>query len=406
MKCFLILLSAWSICMLHADAQHDTIRLMNPSFEDTPKHSEGVRGWIDCGFPGETPPDVQPFESMATDVPWGQSNNIRAHDGHTYLGMVVRDNDTYERVAQRLSHPLHKDTCYRFSMYLCSSDDYMSLTHATNQIANYSEPAVINIRGGHYACDMGELLSTSTTIDHREWRRYDFVFQPSEDYEFIMIEAYYKSPALFLYNGNILLDNASDIIAFSCEISDPFLAMHQKEDTPDDAVVHTRDRSTRSSAPSTTSSSKQAGIAIPNTKSHTEIEAPKEIKLKTLQRNHIAIGQAIRIDYLHFAADTSSINQESYEVLNEIAYFLMQNPDIQIEIGGHTNGKPPDSYCNALSTARAKSVAQYLYDLGLSEDQVTYKGYGKRMPIASNQTHWGRQQNQRVEIKILNMNTN
>ena len=79
-------------------AQDDPIELNNPSFEDFARASKEPRGWYDCGFPGETPPDVQPSGGFEVFKP--------AYEGRTYLGMVVRDNDTWESVAQRLSRPL------------------------------------------------------------------------------------------------------------------------------------------------------------------------------------------------------------------------------------------------------------------------------------------------------------
>jgi len=63
--------------------------------------------------------------------------------------------------------------------------------------------------------------------------------------------------------------------------------------------------------------------------------------------------------------------------------------------------KRQEEYCDLLSTARAKSVADYLVAKGIPATQVTYKGYGKRAPLVSNDTARGRKRNQRVEIKVL-----
>lgn len=74
-----------------------------------------------------------------------------------------------------------------------------------------------------------------------------------------------------------------------------------------------------------------------------------------------------------------------------------------VEIGGHTNSIPPHEYCDRLSTARAQNVAEYLREKGILVEQVQFKGYGKRVPIASNETAAGRLKNQRVELKIISM---
>jgi len=64
---------------------------------------------------------------------------------------------------------------------------------------------------------------------------------------------------------------------------------------------------------------------------------------------------------------------------------------------------PDDEYCDRLSTSRAKNIALYLYERGIPQSQISYKGYGKRQPIATNQTVDGRRRNQRVEIKIVSL---
>ncbi len=129
------------------------------------------------------------------------------------------------------------------------------------------------------------------------------------------------------------------------------------------------------------------------------IEQPKV--LPELIREKIVIGQTLRINELYFLADSAIISEESNQVLSEIYSFLKANPDIAIEIGGHTNGIPSHEYCDKLSEARAKNIAYFLYNKGVPESQIAYKGYGKRVPIATNETLAGRQKNQRVEIKIV-----
>jgi outer membrane protein OmpA-like peptidoglycan-associated protein len=131
----------------------------------------------------------------------------------------------------------------------------------------------------------------------------------------------------------------------------------------------------------------------------------KEKKITTeLNSDKITMGQTIQINKLYFQADTSSINEDSYAALDEVYDFLNENPNVRIEVGGHTNGIPEDEYCDKLSNARAQAVAAYLIRKGISPSRLEYKGYGKRKPIASNNTKEGRRRNQRVEIKILNVN--
>lgn len=124
--------------------------------------------------------------------------------------------------------------------------------------------------------------------------------------------------------------------------------------------------------------------------------------LKELTRA-VSSGQTIQMQKLQFEADSSQIQESVKPLLNEIYLFLKDNPSIVVEIGGHTNNLPPEEYCDQLSTARARAVAEYMVGKGIPSDRVFYKGYGKRKPLFSNRTEDGRRRNQRVEIKILRL---
>ena len=129
----------------------------------------------------------------------------------------------------------------------------------------------------------------------------------------------------------------------------------------------------------------------------------REKFIPDLDVNKVVVGQKLRINELNFTSDSSSITQDNYDILNEVYDFLVANPKVMIEIGGHTNTIPPHEYCDQLSTARAKNVAEYLYSRGIAKGRISYKGYGKREPLTESTSAVGRQRNQRVEIKILEM---
>lgn len=135
------------------------------------------------------------------------------------------------------------------------------------------------------------------------------------------------------------------------------------------------------------------------------VKVPKPKILPELDISKIKVGQTLQIDNLFFQADSSTITDRSFEVLEEVYEFMNEHPKVVIEIGGHTNNIPPDEYCDRLSTARAKAVADFLYQKGIIQDRISYRGYGKRNPIASNRSAAGRKKNQRVEIKILRVDT-
>lgn len=178
------------------------IRLSNPSFEDAPKNGKTPSGWATCGWrESETPPDIQPG-SFGVEK--------EAQEGSTYLGMVVRDNETREALGQRLSAPLLRHGSYSFSLWLARSEQYLSNSRVSEEPANFGTPAKLLIWGGNNYCDKAELLGESEIVSGFEWLLYEFVFNPEDsDYTHILLEAYYKTPVLFAYNGNILVDNCS-----------------------------------------------------------------------------------------------------------------------------------------------------------------------------------------------------
>lgn len=132
-------------------------------------------------------------------------------DGRTYLGLVVRDNDTWEMVGQKLSKPLEMGATYSFSLNLCRSLTYVSASRSTSEPVNYSTPAVLRIWGGFEPCNRSEMLATSEPVIDINWKEYQFTLSPSHNFTHIVLEAFYKTPISRPFNGNLLLDNASDI---------------------------------------------------------------------------------------------------------------------------------------------------------------------------------------------------
>jgi outer membrane protein OmpA-like peptidoglycan-associated protein len=367
------------------EAQEGTIYLANPSFEDFPRQGKAPRNWYDCGFEGETPPDIQPSGNPSSAF---FEVNQAAYEGNTYLGMVVRDNDTWEMVSQRLSAPLKAGVCYEFSVHASRSHSYVSQSRTTMEQANYATPARLRIWGGSGYCSRKELLAETGQIINTRWLQYDFRFEPQSTHTYIVIEAFYNTPTLFPYNGNVLVDNCSPIVLVPCEdeVIEPVASVDPPEPDPTPNPEPTPPK------PDPTVTEPDPVVANPE---------PKEKLLKDLDRSKLKEGQTIRIDQLYFEADSAKFKQESYAVLDEIYGFLQENQDVVVEIGGHTNGNPPHDYCDRLSTARAQSVAEYLNQKGISWERLKYRGYGKRKPLASNATAQGRRKNQRVEIKIL-----
>ena len=74
---------------------------------------------------------------------------------------------------------------------------------------------------------------------------------------------------------------------------------------------------------------------------------------------------------------------------------------MKIEIDGHTDNVGSDSYNLQLSQNRAKSVYDYLISSGIPDNRLSFKGFGKTLPIASNENEQGRSANRRTEFKVI-----
>ncbi len=100
-----------------------------------------------------------------------------------------------------------------------------------------------------------------------------------------------------------------------------------------------------------------------------------------------------------FGFDKSKIKPEAQPMLDEAVAILKENPEINIEIDGHTDSTGPAAYNMTLSEERAKAVMKYLVDRGVNAERLTMKGFGLTKPAASNDTKAGRAKNRRVEFR-------
>jgi OOP family OmpA-OmpF porin len=97
-----------------------------------------------------------------------------------------------------------------------------------------------------------------------------------------------------------------------------------------------------------------------------------------------------------FAVDNWGLDADDKKVLDEVAQHLADNPDVVIEIQGHTDSTGPMRWNMTLSEWRAESAKKYLIAKGVAEDRLTTKGYGPNQPVAPNDTRASRAKNRRV----------
>lgn len=101
---------------------------------------------------------------------------------------------------------------------------------------------------------------------------------------------------------------------------------------------------------------------------------------------------------LLFDFDKSDIKPSGHAELDNVVVILSKNPNLKVDIQGHTDSKGRDAYNQALSMRRAESVKAYLVSKGIIADRMRCEGYGESMPAASNDTEFGRSLNRRVQL--------
>jgi OmpA-OmpF porin, OOP family len=106
-------------------------------------------------------------------------------------------------------------------------------------------------------------------------------------------------------------------------------------------------------------------------------------------------------EHILFDVDRADIKAGGAQELARIADFLRNNPDRNLVIEGHTDSTASDSYNLALSQRRANAVEDFLISQGVDPLRIGSRGYGEQLPVATNDSAAGRQQNRRVELVIL-----
>jgi outer membrane protein OmpA-like peptidoglycan-associated protein len=433
-------------------AQGEPIELNNPSFEDFARPGQQPEGWYDCGYinyPLETPPDVHPIDDESGRNNFGVIT--KAVDGYTYLGLVVRENDSYESVAQRLKKPLMPGKCYSFSIYAAASKTYKSGVRGSEEVVDFTTPIKLSIKGGAGFCENTVSLAETKLITHSDWKEYTFKFEPQRKITYVVLEARYQTPTFTPPNGNILLDNASAIQPIPCdenlvkkpvvEITTPstspktvndkkykLIANVQNVKEQRNILLRVNNKNIMSFNFNAANGKLTSDLRLKegtnkiivkavNTGGNDSDEAtinykiPKEepivvVKLKSEIEEGLKVlklGETIRVDQLNFKIDSFKITNDSRPVLNDIFNYLNKNAKVSVEIGGHTNRFCDTEYCQTLSTNRAKAVVDFLVQKGIPSNRLTYRGYGKTQQLTFSTNAELQKRNQRVEIKILSI---
>jgi len=146
--------------------------------------------------------------------------------------------------------------------------------------------------------------------------------------------------------------------------------------------------------------SKEGYLFFSENFNYTDPRTSTEPYIRDIPLIPIEQGKVTVLRNVFFDTDSHELKPESEAELAKLSEFLLQNPSITIEIGGHTDSVGSLQYNLELSEKRAGAVVEFLTIAGIDRQRLSAKGYAFNNPIAPNETEEGRAKNRRTEFKI------
>ena len=133
-------------------------------------------------------------------------------------------------------------------------------------------------------------------------------------------------------------------------------------------------------------------------KEDTLTQAPQKIDFEVKK---LITGQNFSLNNILFETDSYELNSIAKTVILNFSNYLKRNPNLKVEIQGHTDNVGDTVKNLELSKNRALAVYNRLVDFEISVERLSYMGYGESHPIESNEDEEGRMENRRTEIVVI-----
>lgn len=115
-------------------------------------------------------------------------------------------------------------------------------------------------------------------------------------------------------------------------------------------------------------------------------------------KDALELDGRVRLYGILFDFDKATLQPESAKQLHHMVVLLRENPDLMLEVQGHTDDQGSDEYNLRLSQLRAETVVAYLSLFDIDTARLVPKGYGESMPVMPNTSDQSRANNRRVEL--------
>jgi outer membrane protein OmpA-like peptidoglycan-associated protein len=117
-------------------------------------------------------------------------------------------------------------------------------------------------------------------------------------------------------------------------------------------------------------------------------------------KEELITATKLAAENIYFETGSAKLLAKSFTSLNKVVTILTTDPNLKLNISGHTDNTGKADKNQILSENRAKSVVDYLVKKGIDASRLSSAGFGQDQPVADNKTVAGRAKNRRVELKL------
>jgi outer membrane protein OmpA-like peptidoglycan-associated protein len=334
--------------------------IQNPEFEVHPKAPFSI-----VSFTNQIPYWIEASKSPDFFI-----SHDQARSGNSFIGFRVFTMEKHiEYVQNKLKAPLKKDSTYCFSAYLKLSP---GSKYATNAIG-------IQFTDERNSIDVDQLLEVTADIELQDqlliyktrWMKIQCTYQAKGGEQWMTIGSFKDHLNLELHEvpgstaeSYYYLD---DVSLVPIEVAQDCPCNFNREKISDQELD--------------------------------EVVENEELELL----NNLKEGENLVLRNIHFENDRSTLLPTSFSSLYNVLSVLNKNPNMRIEISGHTSQQGGLDHNMRLSMDRAQAVRNFLTLNGIDGGRIEVQGHGPQFPIASNATEEGQSQNRRVEFKVLEL---
>ncbi|MEM6642583.1 MAG: OmpA family protein [Bacteroidota bacterium] len=187
-------------------------------------------------------------------------------------------------------------------------------------------------------------------------------------------------------------------------IKDFYVGGPVPEDGEDSEIILASDMDREPVVVPTTPSGDAGSVVVPDENIDREIKYEQQQVENLVQPESPDLqstGRKAILRNVYFEFDETRIRKESTPILNSVLQLLNQNPNLAIEIAGHTDNIGSKQVNLRVSNRRAIAVRNWLIEKGIDPSRLVAKGYGESQPMATNDDEFeGRELNRRIELIV------